>query len=594
MYTNYFFITHSRLAISLVLLLSSSFFSANAQCNADFDLGPDTTLCASETLNLQVPAVYDAYLWQNFSMNPNFLVSSPGTYYCQTSSLSVNNLVTNGSFQSGNTGFTTDYTYYPIADVFGPQASYGIINNANTWFNPFNPCTDHTTGSGLMMVIDGSAFNGGNDAIWCQNIPVQAGVNYRFAYWIQSVTNSGILANIQVRINGSVVDTELAPFGACNWQEREVFWTSPSTGNVNFCLYDLELAGNGNDFALDDISVLQVCTYQDTIVVGLSPNDTTSVSAEICPNDSLFLEGAWQFNPGFYYDLVVGANCDEVIETQLLFANIDTNFVQVEICPGDSFFVANAWQFQVGLYYDVIAGTPCNEVTATELIWFNLDTTRLTIEICQNDSIFLSGAWQSSPGLYYDVIAANPCNEIIETLLIINPLPSANAGNDLTVLYEQIVSLNASNAPSNSQFLWTSSNNFTSTNQTIEVEVLSPIQTYYLEVSDGGCTSFDTVSIFGVQADLGIWVPNAFTPNADGINDLFRVINADDFQQISMKIYNRWGELVFYSEGDSPTWFGDYKNGDKCPMAVYSYYIEALPFNVSEQMRISGTLSLIR
>ena len=622
----------------------ASFVRLNTQCASSFSLGPDTAICASETLILFVPNNYDTYQWQNNNVNSLFVVSNPGTYYCVTSQTTGNNLINNGNFEQGNVGFTSDYNFYPIADVFGPQASYGIINNANTWFNPFNPCADHTSASGLMMVIDGSSFNGGNDAIWCQNVAVQVGVEYRLSYWIQSVTNSTILANIRLKINGIVVDTELAPLGACNWQEREFFWTSNLTGNANFCLFDLELSGNGNDFALDDISLVEICNYSDTIVVSLSPIDTLFYQDVICLGDSAFLGNAWQTQAGFYYDGVMGSPCDNIIQTHLVFNNIDTSFIQMEICPGDSVFLENNWQLQEGFYYDVIHGTSCDEILATQLLWSSLDTTSMDEEICQGDSFYVAGNWQTQAGFYYDVISGTPCDEIlatqllwssadtatieeeicqgdsfyvagnwqteagfyyeviqgagcdafIETNLILKGLPFANAGSDLTASYEQIVTLTANSTSTFSQYLWSSSNGFTSSNQSIDIEVVSPVQLYYLQLTEDGCASFDTLSIYGLPLNLAIKVPNAFTPNSDGVNDVFQVLNTDEFQTITLKIYNRWGELIHFSKGVNPTWLGEHYSGKSCPVGSYVFYIEALPYGDSEQMTLSGTLSLIK
>lgn len=581
-----FSILFSILIISVTLVYS--------QCTNPFNLGPDTSICVGQPLILLAPNTYDSYSWQNGSSNPLLVVSNPGTYFCTTTKASTNELVFNGNFEQGNAGFSTSYTYYPIADVFGPQASYGIVNNPNTWFNPFNACTDHTSGSGQMMVIDGSAFNGGTDAVWCQNISVQSGVDYKFSYWIQSVTNSNILANIQVQIDGLTVATDLAPLGPCTWQVREIFWTSSFTGMASFCLYDLELAGNGNDFALDDISLVEMCTYSDTIVVSLSPSDTVPTLIEICIGDSVFLQNEWQTQPGFYYDLNTGSNCNQYTETEVRYFNIDTSFVQATICSGDSLFLSNNWQTQPDVYYDLVPATSCDEVLATELFLNSLDTNTVSEVICDGDSIFLNGAWQFNTGTYYDRIHGVGCDEIVETILQVNPLPIANAGSDLTISYEQILTLEADDAAPGAQFLWSSSNNLTSTNQGITVEVLSPVEVYYLQVLEGSCASYDTVLIYGIPMNLGIWVPNAFTPNSDGINDVFKIINSDEFKLITIKIYNRWGELIFYDEGTNPIWTGDYEKGENGPNASYVYDIEGQPYGDTSPIKLSGTLTLIR
>jgi gliding motility-associated-like protein len=578
----------------LLFVIIPSFLNFSfGQCVNDFSLGLDTSICGNESVMLTVNNSYDSYLWQDNSTANSFLASDSGVYYVTTTEISISNLIINGDFEQGNAFFTTDYTYYPTASVFGPQASYGITSNPNVWFNPFAACPDHTTGTGLMMVADGSAFNGGTDAIWCQTLPIQLGKSYELSYWIQSVTGSNALANIEVQINGFAVSSDFAPFGACIWEKRSVIWTSTAIGTAEVCLYNLELAGNGNDFAIDDIFMSEICEYSDTLNLGLNQSDTSIIQEEICPGDSFFVEGSWRTLPGSYFDLIVGLICQDVIETELTFLSIDTTVFLQEICPSDSFFVGGAWQTNEGFYFDFLPGSPCADLIQTELTYLRLDTNIVSQEICALDSSFLGGAWQTNEGSYYDIVSGSTCDEVIQTNLAVNSLINANAGNDRTAFYEQIINLSAEGSSSGASYQWTSSNNLFETNFSIGIEVVNTIQTYYLEVSQNGCFGFDTLTIFGVPLGLNIIVPNAFSPNNDGVNDVFRVINSDEFEKIKMKLYNRWGELVYVEEGESPTWLG-ICNNEICPIGTNVFYIEAKPFGESETLILSGTVSLIR
>jgi hypothetical protein len=69
-------------------------------------------------------------------------------------------MVTNGNFSQGNLGFTSDYIYIPNAGTSGVQRAYGVVTTANSWFQFFPSCNiEHTSGTGKMMVIDGSTIN---------------------------------------------------------------------------------------------------------------------------------------------------------------------------------------------------------------------------------------------------------------------------------------------------------------------------------------------------------------------------------------------------------------------------------------------------
>lgn len=87
-------------------------------------------------------------------------------------------------------------------------------------------------------------------------------------------------------------------------------------------------------------------------------------------------------------------------------------------------------------------------------------------------------------------------------------------------------------------------------------------------------------------------LPDAFTPNGDGVNDVFQVVNGEFYDNIEMRIYNRWGELIHQGVGDNHGWDGVYK-GKEQGIGVYIYYVEAERTN-SEKLVLKGNVSLIR
>ena len=92
------------------------------------------------------------------------------------------------------------------------------------------------------------------------------------------------------------------------------------------------------------------------------------------------------------------------------------------------------------------------------------------------------------------------------------------------------------------------------------------------------CRDTGTVNIAVRRCDIVI-LPDAFSPNNDSHNDYYFAYTSGCVKQIkSMKIYNRWGELIFWKENLSPTdqtsgWDGTYK-GNMQPSGVYVYYID--------------------
>ena len=111
--------------------------------------------------------------------------------------------------------------------------------------------------------------------------------------------------------------------------------------------------------------------------------------------------------------------------------------------------------------------------------------------------------------------------------------------------------------------------------------------TYRLTVTDSfGCSATDTIR---VEVAHGFYIPTAFTPNGDGINDSWKLTGIGDYPQLEVMIYNRWGEVVFYSSGYVQPFEGRYL-GEPLPVGIYTYVIHLKPGAKS----LRGKLTLLR
>ena len=173
------------------IVITDPFNPLIVSSNAAICAGGSTTLSVSGgSTYTWTASPADATLTTPNSATPLVSPITTTTYTVSSPISTTKNLVFNGDFFLGNAGFVTDYQYLSSAPAAGVQKAYGIVSNPSTWFSPFSTCGDHTNGTGNMMVIDGSTSNSGTDKIWSQTIPVIAGQNYTFSYWIQSLTNT--------------------------------------------------------------------------------------------------------------------------------------------------------------------------------------------------------------------------------------------------------------------------------------------------------------------------------------------------------------------------------------------------------------------
>lgn len=166
------------------------------------------------------------------------------------------NLVTNGDFESGNTGFTTGYS---IGDVSNP-GGYAIGANPSTApgaFGDWCNCGDHTSGTGKMMIV-----NGATDAtlpVWEEIVAVTPSTEYTFSYWGAEVDHdSSSLPRPELKINGAVIGSsmfpEFPPDNGGQWQNYKFNWKSGTSKSADLVLVDLNTDASWNDFMLDDIS----------------------------------------------------------------------------------------------------------------------------------------------------------------------------------------------------------------------------------------------------------------------------------------------------------------------------------------------------
>ncbi len=170
--------------------------------------------------------------------------------------------------------------------------------------------------------------------------------------------------------------------------------------------------------------------------------------------------------------------------------------------------------------------------------------------------------------------------------VLINKLPPKSFDQDsLYILPRSAIKLDG--GPLMNSYLW----NDGSTLQTLEV---SEPGYYHVTIIDTNCCQqSDTIKI--VLLDL--LVPNAFSPNHDGLNDRFHVIGpGDGISNYNFYIYNRWGQLLWENNNINNGWDGTYKGVD-CPPGVYAWVMK---FGVSgnllkrDKVEKRGVLTIIR
>ena len=95
-----------------------------------------------------------------------------------------------------------------------------------------------------------------------------------------------------------------------------------------------------------------------------------------------------------------------------------------------------------------------------------------------------------------------------------------------------------------------------------------------------------------VEKPYALYSPNAFSPDGDGINDLFKV-SGQGMSDFQIEIYNRWGQMVYKSIDLSNGWDGTFK-GKNLPTGTYVYKIKTSKFGIEQVLVKSGSVALVR
>ncbi len=144
-----------------------------------------------------------------------------------------------------------------------------------------------------------------------------------------------------------------------------------------------------------------------------------------------------------------------------------------------------------------------------------------------------------------------------------------------------------------STFTWTYGDGSTSTIGAIASNIYTTSGTYTVVVqTTGACGTATATAIVIVNDGLMVEIPNVFTPNGDGTNDLF-TIKSTGVKEISLNIFNRWGQQLYSFSGPKAAWDGKTHSNTDVPTGTYFYFVVATGFD-GQEIKKQGTVNLFR
>lgn len=345
-----------------------------------------------------------------------------------------------------------------------------------------------------------------------------------------------------------------------------------STAPVNV-IYLMTPSANG---CIGDIFNYTVTVY---------PVYTTINPQTICDGGSYTINGNTYTIAGNYNDTLISINgCDSIVITQLaVFSDFITNNPQT-ICDGDSYIFNGNTYTLAGNYNDTLVSVNgCDSIIVTQLTVIPSYSINNPQTICDGGSYTINGNTYTIAGNYNDtMVSVFGCDSIIITQLTVTLVPVAIASSDSPVCAGNSINLTAQTVPG-ATYLWTNSNGYSSTDQNAIVLIATATDagTYTLSVTVDACASvFAEITVIVSNCDtVDFFIPEGFSPNGDGINDLFVIRGIDNYPENTFLIYNRWGDKVFEASPYQNTWDGKSTEGliiggDELPISTYFYILD--------------------
>ncbi len=459
--------------------------------------GADTVICPGGVANLFATGGL-SYSWSPPTglNDPNIAnpTASPATTttYTVTVTAPSGNLVTNGDFSAGNTGFTSSYN---LNSNLVPAGGYFVTPDANLNHSNFFG-VDHTTGNGNFMAVNGAGTP--NTDVWCQTMAVTPNTLYAFSTWVSTLSPAGNVASLQFSINGTPLATPFsAPPNINNWIQFFQTWNSGSATSVTICIVNQNTSTGGNDFGLDDITFAPTCdaTATVTVTVGGAGIINAGQDQQMCSGDTVQLNATnginytWTpaftlSNPTIPNPLAFPSNTtDYVVAGTDTLGCTSTDTMTVTVNPNPNVSAGSDQSVCLG------DSTQLNASGAATYVW--TPATALSSTTIANPfahPLFVSSVTYTVTGT-----SQTGCVAVDSMILTVNPPPTAVASGSTSICPGESTQLSASGGLAYSWSPATGLNNTNIANPTANPSVTT---TYTVAVFDiNGCSDSASVTV---------------------------------------------------------------------------------------------------
>jgi gliding motility-associated-like protein len=555
------------------------------------------------------------------------------------------NLLLNGNFSLGNTNVSTSYQYCNSANCLVPLINNGYSIGPNpAFFHPIYTGHDHTTGTGNMMIVNGGLPN---DIVWIQMVNVFPQHTYSFSAWACAIYTVNP-ANLEVSINGVVVATITTNNPVNIWDQLSATWNSGSSFSalISIRVTNLTGANNGVDFGLDDISFAcgdcnptsQFSASSTTICVGqsvnfnvLSPGLYTYLWNFGDLTTSTQLSPTHTFTAANVYNVTLQCSNALVAVTSIVKVTVlpyPTLVVagNTLICSGNTASLtasgATSYSWSNGNTSPTVGLNP-SATSTYSLLGANgtcSNSAIVTVSVNPSPAITSLDVKKASCGLNdgtATIFADPPTSSVLwsngQTGNAVGNLPPGNYTVNVSTPYcstqttltidALIITISSSliipsGCEDDGEFIIKELQggrspylvNFNHTGYNSE-SAFTKLKAgmYPLQIIDVNNCKNDFSILIPANEDGNAYIPNAFTPNNDDVNDVWSVV-CTCVRSYRCSIFNRWGTKMIELTNINEGWNGTYK-GEIVPDGVYVYKLELETYN-DKNIKRSGHINI--
>ncbi|MEX1189343.1 MAG: gliding motility-associated C-terminal domain-containing protein [Bacteroidia bacterium] len=406
------------------------------------------------------------------------------------------------------------------------------------------------------------------------------------------VTTSGVACDT---IN--IINLEVNP-------NYEIFNNNSICDTESFLLPDGSSVQSSGIYNITFTSI-QGCDSVYVIDLEVLPSFESTQEVSICPGDNYALnDGTIVTEPGVYPQVFASANsCDSTVIINLQYFPAYNFELNLQLCEEDNPLDPFGQPIESsGEYlYELTSIQGCDSIVQLNISLGSGSFQSEAIEICEGDTFITIGGQRITQEGKYDEVYPNVfgCDSIVEYVISLLPTPQVEiVATPPSGEYYKSPTLfqNESIEADSIEWDFGEFGLFTDDNPVIDFNDVPGIYNVCLNAwNDNGCRSSTCID-YVIEALATVYIPSAFTPNGDGLNDFFYVKGENiDPENYQLEIFNRWGELLFASKDPLAEWDGSVSNTSILPGDdVFVYRVQLSWTNSFGVSEYQGTVTMIK